>query len=153
MAEGSGAWLQSIQLEKKKAYATREVACGPNTGDALFVSHNSKMQDTTVGIPEAISSTPHDGFRCALRNSILFTMQVPFSSFSEPRFYSYIISILTTRSPRAFARVPIPTQVSDRDTLISTTTAPLAPVRSKPRDRSLLRARGRRSSTPPCGFT
>jgi len=76
-----------------------------------------------VGIPEAISSTPHDGFRCALRNSILFTMQVPFSSFSEPRFYSiipYIISILTSRSPRAFARVPIPTQVSDRDTLIST---------------------------------
>jgi len=46
-----------------------------------------------------------------------------FSLFSEPLIYSiilYICSILTNRSPRAFARVPIPTRVNDRDTFIST---------------------------------
>jgi len=59
-----------------------------------------------------------------------------FSSFSEPRFYSiipYIISILTSRSPCAFARVRIPTRVSDRDTLISTLYFQFSSRRPSPR--------------------
>jgi len=53
----------------------------------------------------------------------LLIMRVPFSLFSEPRIYSiilYICSILTSKSPRAFARVPVPTRVNEGDTFIST---------------------------------
>jgi hypothetical protein len=52
----------------------------------------------------------------------LLIIRVHFPSFSEPRIYSimYISTILTSRSPRAFARVPILTRVNDRDTFIST---------------------------------
>jgi len=53
----------------------------------------------------------------------LLIMWVPFSLFSEPRIYSiilYICSILTSKSPRAFARVPVPTRVNEGDTFIST---------------------------------
>jgi hypothetical protein len=49
--------------------------------------------------------------------------RVPFPSFSEPRIYSsilYISSIITSRSPRAFVRIPILTWVNERDTFIST---------------------------------
>ena len=34
--------------------------------------HVSASEQINVGILEAISSTPHDEFRCALRNSISF---------------------------------------------------------------------------------
>jgi len=53
----------------------------------------------------------------------LLIMRVPFSLFSEPRIYSiilYICSILTSKSPHAFARVPVPTRVNEGDTFIST---------------------------------
>jgi len=65
---------------------------------------------------------------CALEQYIilqLLIMQVPFSLFSEPRIYSiilYICSILMSKSPCAFARVPVPTQVNEGDMFISTQT-------------------------------
>ena len=49
-----------------------------------------------------------------------FIFLSPGTFSSIPLNLEYISSLLTSRSPRAFARVPIPTRVNERDTFILT---------------------------------
>src|SRR5258708_33397542 len=75
-----------------------------------YRAHRMTSSDARFGIVYHPSFTYHAG---------------TFSLFSEPRIHSiilYICSTLTSQSPRAFARVPVPTRVNEGDTFILTQT-------------------------------
>ena len=95
----------------------------PHLWEFCGLCYKTPLAVGDVGITKVISSTLHDRLQSVFRNTISFGTCFPISQciiYISHLLVWYIGSRLTSQSPRAFARVPVPTRVNESDMFILT---------------------------------